>query len=108
MNTKIKSGLIALAVAAAAVTTFNFDAKSVNKNSVTALTYRYQLNTVSGAKDPANWILVSNSSPSCGTSGEVPCKVHFDTSSFTNITNYLSQFSTDEQVSSGPGVITKE
>jgi len=108
MNTKIKSGVIALAVAAAAVTTLNFDAKSVNKNKATALTYRYQLNTVSGAKDPANWILVSNSSPSCGTSGEVPCKVHFDTSSYTNITSYLSQFPTDEQVSSGPGVITKE
>ncbi|WP_316837263.1 hypothetical protein [Pedobacter nutrimenti] len=108
MNTKIKSGLIALAVAVAAVTTLNFDAKSVNKDKVTAVTYRYQLNTVSGAKDPVNWILVSNSSPSCGIAGEVPCKVHFDSSTYTDITNYLSQFSIDEQVSSGPGVITKE
>jgi len=106
MKTLFKTFLFALAIVAGVGVTSAFNA--IKKAKTTELTYRYQLNTVNGAKDPANWILVSNSSPSCGTSGEVPCKVHFDTSSYTDITNYLSQFSTDEQVSSGPDVITKE
>nr|WP_199077894.1 hypothetical protein [Pedobacter sp. ASV19] len=110
MNTKIKSGLIALAVAAAAVTTLNFDAKSVNKNKTTRLYYTYNLSTPTGATNPSNWTLQTSPGSSCGIPGSIPCKVSFESTEYTDITAYLDaqHFTSDAEVAFGPGVITKD
>ncbi|PTT00713.1 hypothetical protein DBR11_09285 [Pedobacter sp. HMWF019] len=110
MNAKIKSGLIALAVAAAAVTTLNFDAKSVNKNKATRLYYTYNLSTSTGAKNPSNWALQTSPGSSCGTPGSTPCKVSFDSSEYIDIIAYLNaqNFTSDAEVAYGEGVISKE
>jgi len=74
------------------------------------VTYTYNLGMSAGARNASNWTLATGSAPSCGTPGDVPCKVVFDSSVYPTLQDYINDqgFSSDAEVISGPGVVSKQ
>jgi len=110
MKKIFKSVLVATVVVAGLTGAFAFKSDSVVKKSAATVTYVYSLSTSSGARTAANWTLISGSGPSCGTPGDVPCKVSFDSSVYPTLQSYIDaqHFSSDAEVAFGTGVISKE
>ncbi|WP_316834431.1 hypothetical protein [Pedobacter nutrimenti] len=109
MKKSFKAALMVVLCAGGLTAAFAFNkAASVQKAGLIA--YSYNLSTSTGARNAANWTLVSGSTPSCGAAGSVPCKVIFDSSVYPTLQDYISDqgFTSDAEVASGPGVVSKQ
>ena len=86
---------VILALAASSFTTLK--SKPVKK-SLSTMVYYYQQSTLTGASNPANWLSESEieNPPNC-EGLDVPCRVQFETTDFSDINAYLSG-KTDAQV----------
>ena len=86
---------VILALGASAFTTLK--SKPIKK-SLSTMVYYYQLSTLTGANNSANWLSESEieNPPSC-EGLDVPCRVEFETTEFSDINAYLSG-KTDAQV----------
>nr|WP_199078948.1 hypothetical protein [Pedobacter sp. ASV19] len=111
MKKVFKSGLLAAVALAGLCSAFAFKSADGIKRSATTLAYTYTLSTSTGARIAGNWSpITSGSGPSCGLVGETPCKVVFDSGTYTDIEAYLTAqaFSSDDDVAFGPGVSRKQ
>ena len=109
MKKSFKAALMAVLCAGGLTAAFAFN-KAVSGKKAGLIAYTYNLGTSAGARNAANWTLVTGSTPSCGATGSVPCKVVFDSSVYPTLQDYINDqgFTSDAEVASGPGVVSKQ
>jgi len=109
MKKTLKAALMVVLCAGGLTAAFAFT-KAVSGKKTGLIAYTYNLGTSAGARNAANWTLATGSTPSCGVAGSVPCKVVFDSSVYPTLQDYINDqgFTSDADVASGPGVVSKQ
>ncbi|WP_316835512.1 hypothetical protein [Pedobacter nutrimenti] len=109
MRKSLKMAFVAVLCAGGLTVAFAFT-KAVSGKKAGLIAYSYNLSTSTGARNASNWTLATGSTPSCGTAGSVPCKVVFDSSVYPTLQDYINDqgFTSDADVISGPGVVSKQ
>jgi len=109
MKKSFKAALMVVLCAGGLTAAFAFN-KAASGKKAGLIAYTYNLGTSTGARNAANWTLATGSTPSCGAAGSVPCKVIFDSSVYPTLQDYINDqgFSSDAEVASGSGVVSKQ